>query len=199
MEAANLWKRSGKCLFVGEGNLSFSLSMVEKGCVDASSTTTSIFERFKDCKEEVIENAERLRDLGAQVLEAVDARYVASRFSGKRFQTVIFQFPNVASRDPKFGHNPNRLLLRKFLRSCRELLLSSGGVMITTVDSPHYEGAFQFEDSARETGYDVIEKARFFKKDFPGYCHQNTDDEDNSALSNHRRYVTHVFAKRQVS
>ena len=70
----------------------------------------------------------RLNKLGATVLHGVDARRLEERFPVTRFKLVVFQFPNVASRSPLHGRNPNHVLIRRFLRSARHMLASNGWV-----------------------------------------------------------------------
>lgn len=50
------------------------------------------------------------------------------------------------SRESKHGHNPNHVMIRKFLRSAAEYLEPNGQVMISAVGSPHYEGIFKFDE-----------------------------------------------------
>jgi hypothetical protein len=64
--------------------------------------------------------------------------------------------------------------------------------MITAVDSPHYEGAFQFEEAAQFAGFSAPESYPFDPSLFSGYAHTNTNDDD-SALNEHAKFVTWVF------
>ena len=90
------------------------------------------------------------------------------------------------------GRNPNYILLRNFLRSARGHLSCAGKVLVTTVDSPHYEGAFQFGEVASNTGFAIVQKVGFDPSKFNGYHHTMTNQND-SALENHSSFVTRIF------
>ncbi len=125
-------------------------------------------------------------------MHGVDATKLDKSFKPHEFDTIIFQFPNVGSRDAKHGHNPNHVMIRKFLRSAAAYLKPSGKIMVSVVDSPHYEGAFQFEEAAEFAGYETPETYPFDPSMFSGYSHTNTND-DESALDEHNKFLTWVF------
>jgi hypothetical protein len=83
-------------------------------------------------------------------------------------------------------------LVRKFLRSAKNCLKQHGKIMITAVDSPHYEGAVQFEEAADFAGLTLPESYPFDPSLFSGYAHTNTNDDD-SALDEHAKFMTWVF------
>ena len=70
--------------------------------------------------------------------------------------------------------------------------LNMAVIPITAVDSPHYQGAFQFEEAAEKTGYSIIGSYPFDPESFPGYSHTNTNDDD-SALEKHNEFKTWIF------
>jgi 25S rRNA (uracil2634-N3)-methyltransferase len=182
----------GRTLLVGEGNLSFALSLARKQRINPANLTATTFERASDLAPEAKANTEKLRLLGATVLHGVDAAEIADIFSGRRFETIAFQFPHVGSREPVEGHNPNFILVRDFLESAARLLTNSGAVLISAVDSPHYRGAFQFEEAAEEAGFSEPAAYPFEPDDFPGYVHTMTH-QSGSALDNHDDFSTWVF------
>ena len=75
--------------------------------------------------------------------------------------------------DAKHGHNPNHVMIRRFLRSAVSYLTTDGKVLITAVDSPHYQGAFQFDEAAKFAGYEEPETYPFDPSMFPGYSYQH--------------------------
>lgn len=182
----------GKTLLVGEGNLSFALSLARKQRINPANLTATTFERANEFEPETKANAEKLRLLGATVLHGVDAADIADTFSGRRFETIAFQFPHVGSREPVEGHNPNFILIRDFLENAARLLAHSGAVLISAVDSPHYRGAFQFDEAAEETGFAEPATYPFEPDDFQGYVHTMTH-QSGSALDNHDDFSTWVF------
>lgn len=140
-------------------------------------------------------NAARLRKRGAAVLHGVDARRLEERFLVTRFKLVVFQFPNVASRRPLHGRNPNHVLISRFLRSARLVLASNGRVAITVIDSPQYDDAFSMHDAARWARLSSPRIYPFRMGDHPSYSHSNTQDESESALVKQDKLQTHVFDK----
>ena len=122
----------------------------------------------------------------------IDAAHLDKKFSSQKFNTITFQFPNVGSRESTHGRNPNYILLRKFLRSAAEILALSGKILISIVDSPYYEGAFQFEDATEFAWFETPESYPFDPSEFPGYSHVNTNN-DESAIEDYRKFITRVF------
>lgn len=179
-------------LFVGEGNLSFSLSIAKTPGITTSNLVVTTYEKTLDFSEEAQQNAEILRRSGVSVINGIDATKLDRYFSRQKFDTIIFQFPNAGSRDPEYGRNPNYILIRDFLKSAASCLAPNGKILITAVDSPHYQGAFQFEEAAEKAGYNIRGSYPFDPESFPGYSHTNTNDDD-SALEKHDEFKTWVF------
>lgn len=84
-----------------------------------------------------------------------------------RFRTIIFQFQNVASREALLGQNSKHVFATRFLKSSRAHLKSGGLVVISTADSPFYEGAFKMEDTARKAGFAEPDICTFNPEDYP--------------------------------
>ncbi|MEJ0062276.1 MAG: class I SAM-dependent methyltransferase [Alphaproteobacteria bacterium] len=183
---------AGKTLLVGEGNLSFTLSLAKDARINPLRLTSSTYEVSSELSDEAKENAKRLRSLGALVLHHVDATRLSSIFEGSKFDSIIFQFPHTGSREPAEGHNPNFILVRDFLRSAARQLEKRGKVLISAVDSPHYRGAFQFEEAAKLSGFLPPESYAFDPDNFQGYHHTMTH-QPGSALDDHDEFATWVF------
>ncbi|MEZ5690744.1 MAG: class I SAM-dependent methyltransferase [Rickettsiales bacterium] len=182
----------GKTLLVGEGNLSFALSLARKQSINPAFITATTFEKVNELSQDAKDNAKKLRILGAEVLHGINASKIADIFSDKRFETIIFQFPHAGSREPIDDHNPNFILVSNFLNNAARLLVNDGAVLISAVDSPHYHGAFQFEDAAKEAGFAKPTIYPFEPSDFIGYEHTMTH-QSGSALENHDKFSTWVF------
>lgn len=185
--------RMGSVLFVGEGNLSFALTMSGKPSVPASSILTTVYEAEEDLTDTAYDNARKLLKLGCSVKTGVNATRLSDPIGKRQFRTIIFQFPNVASRDPSYGQNPNHVLVKRFLKSARNHLKPGGLVVISTVDSPFYEGAFKMDEAARKADFAVPAIYTFDPKDYPGYTHQNTANEESAADGN-TAFATVVFS-----
>lgn len=179
-------------LFVGEGNLSFALSNAKMTGVTTSNLIATTYEKASDLSKEAQQNSEILKQCGASVLNGIDATKLDRYFPHHKFDTIVFQFPNAGSREPEYGRNPNYLIIRDFLKNAASCLASNGKILITAVDSPHYQGAFQFEEASEKTGYTILDAYPFDPETFPSYSHTNTND-DNSALEKHDKFKTWVF------
>jgi 25S rRNA (uracil2634-N3)-methyltransferase len=184
--------QEGNTLFVGEGNLSFALSIAKMPSITSSKLTATTYEKTSDLSEEAQQNSEILKQSRVSVINGVDATKLDRYFSHHKFDTIVFQFPNAGSREPEYGRNPNYILIRNFLKSAATCLDPNGKILITAVDSPHYQGAFQFEEAAENSGYRIIGTYPFDPESFPGYSHTNTNDDD-SALEKHDDFKTWIF------
>jgi len=183
---------SGQCLLVGEGNLSFAKSLLSFQNISPSKIVATTFEHLNSLSEETTANAKYLSEKGVVVLNGVNARKLNAAIGSNKFSTIVFQFPHTGRRHPVKGKNPNYVLVRDFLNSARGHLIQNGLVCISAVDSPHYQGAFQFEKAAASAGYYPPLIYPFAPKRFKGYTHTMTH-EDGSALGGHRSFKTWVF------
>ena len=184
----------GRTLLVGEGNLSFTLSLAAMSGITPSRLIATTFDNKEELSSDAITNAEALRRKGVTVLHGVDASNLASVFGSWRFDSIVFQFPHAGSREEVEGHNPNFILVRDFLISAAAQLNRGGKVLISAVDSPHYRGAFQFDEAADVSGFAPPESYPFDPSAFPEYEHTMTH-QSGSAIEHHDEFSTWVFRK----
>jgi Domain of unknown function (DUF2431) len=182
----------GKTLLVGEGNLSFTLSLIKNSSVKPWDLTASTFEKELELSESAKENRKLLVSKGVRVLNGVDATNLSNKFGSKKFDNVVFQFPNVASRESVEGRNPNFILIRDFLISSKSQLHPYGKIYISAVDNKHYEGVFNFEEAAEIAGFKNQKKYSFYPAEFPEYQHIMTH-QDESGIDNYNKFGTWVF------
>lgn len=182
---------NGKTLFVGEGNFSFCLSIAKQMRYPSNIIATT-FERQDEFSNFTQANVSKLQSLGVRVFCNSDATKIHNGFAECRFNNIIFQFPHTGSREPIEGRNPNFILLRDFLKSAKPLLLFGGKVIITVVDSPYYQGAFQLKEAGKTAGYSKVTGYNFNPLHFPNYIHTMTN-EDESAISQNDELMTVVF------
>lgn len=182
----------GQTLLVGEGNLSFAVSLANRPKVLPRRMTATTYEPREDLSDSALENASALSRMGAQVIHGIDATKLKTSFNNATFSTIIFQFPHTGTRDAIRGRTANFILVKEFLHSARQILARPGKVVISTVDSPHYRGSFQFFEAAEKAGFLPPTIHRFDPEAFPGYEHTMTN-EDGSALSEHDQFSTWVF------
>jgi hypothetical protein len=185
----------GQTLLVGEGNLSFALSLALRMKAWRRNLVATTYEPERRLSEVTSANATRLRRLGVRVLHAIDATKLDAIFEHRRFGLIVFQFPNVASREPLHGRNPNYILVRRFLRSARSILLRNGRIAITAIDSPFYDGAFAMSEAAKWAAFSEPDVHPFKFSDHPSYSHANTLDDAESAITSKDKCQTYVFSK----
>ena len=183
---------SGRCLLLGEGNLSFARSLLNFQKISPSKLVATTFERPNSLSDRARMNAKYLYYNGAVVLHGVNARKLDATLKRRRFSIIIFQLPHTGRRRPVEGKNPNYVLVRDFLNSAKHHLFRSGVVCISAVDNLHYQGAFQFEKAAAFAGYYPPSIYKFEPKRFKGYVHTMTN-ETGSALGRHSDFKTWVF------
>lgn len=182
----------GPSLFVGEGNLSFAYDIATNIKFVASNITATVLETKLELSDATLNNAFSLKKLGAVVVFGVDATKISETVGKNKFDTIIFQFPNVGSREPIEGHNPNFILVRDFLLSAIKHLTKDGVVIISAVDNDYYNGIFKFNELADLIGFKPPNKYRFNPDDFLYYEHTMTYQE-GSALDNYDKFTTWEF------
>jgi hypothetical protein len=110
----------GKTLFVGDGNFSFSLA-IAKNVKNRANITATTIENQNKISDLVKSNIGNLKAVGVKVLYKIDATKLEQYFANNTFETIIFQFPNVGSREPINGKNPNFVLLNDFLKLAKNM------------------------------------------------------------------------------
>lgn len=185
--------RIGKCVFVGEGDLSFvrALALDPKSCPGHIIATT--FEAERSVCPAARRNARSLSDLGAKVLHGVDARHLDDRNLPAMAELIAFQFPNTGTRRSVHGRTDNHILLRRFLRAAASRLKLTGRIAVTLVNSPHHLGAFDPPSAAEWAGCEIVEVLPFYRSAWSGYGHVNTNNASESALSKYRSCSTWLF------
>ncbi|MFW0777786.1 MAG: class I SAM-dependent methyltransferase [Rickettsiales bacterium] len=184
----------GRTLLVGEGNLSFALSLIQISRIVPARLFATTFENSDKLPPETFENAQSLNAQGVIVLHGIDATDLSTALGSWLFDNIVFQFPHAGVRGSAEGRNPNFILIRNFLVSAYSQLAAGGRVLISAVDTPHYRGGFQFEEAAKIAGFKPPQVYPFAPTQFPGYEHTMTH-ESGSALENHDTFSTWVFSK----
>ncbi|MES2215655.1 MAG: Rossmann-like fold-containing protein [Pseudomonadota bacterium] len=186
---------SGSTLMVGEGNLSFTLSLTKTDLIDCQNIIATTFEKEIELSDAAMTNSKLLRKHGVNILHGIDATELSNTFGNQLFDNTVFQFPNAGSREPIYGRNPNFVLVRDFLISARKQLSYNGTALISAIDSPYYEGAFQFEEAASIAGFVISDIYPFDPLQFEGYEHTMTH-QDGGAIDKNDKCVTWIFTKK---
>ncbi len=90
-------------------------------------------------------------------------------------------------------HQPNDVSVARAHTNARNHQRSGGFVVISTVDSAFYEGAFKMDEAARKAGFAAPDIYTFDPKDCLGYTHQYRANEE-SAADGHTAFATFVFS-----
>ena len=195
---------NGTILFIGEGNFSFSLSLASKS-PNKKFFISSIFESEKEISEQAIgvsqetkQNAKKLEELGSTVLYNINAEKLDTYFKKLKFDRIIFNFPNVASREGKYGKTENHYLVKNFLKSSSNILKQNGKVIISMVNTPYYKGVFDFE-SLKLTNYEKPKIYKFNPENYKGYTHTMTHKDEptvgdsQNGLERMKNFISIVF------
>lgn len=184
-----------RVLFVGEGNFSFSRSIASLLPQISGNISATSLESIEVCSPDTKINVMFLRSMGATVLGKIDATKLERWFGRGIFDVIVFQFPNTGDRRGIRGKTSNFALIRRFLRSAENCLARNGCIIISAVNSPHYEGSFHFSEAAKDAGFTVSGPLVFDPGQFPGYEHCNTND-DNSAIEEAADLGTWLFFRK---
>lgn len=178
-------------LLVGEGNLSFTISLVQKLQL-LPNLIASTYEDYSELSECARANAKLLKRAGIKVLHGLDATELHQNFYSNAFDTVIFQFPHSGSREGINGINANYVLVKKFITSASYILKTDGVILITIVDSDFYNNTFRFDELAEELRISQPTKYKFNPKDYPEYEHTMTH-QDESGIDDYSKFATYEF------
>jgi hypothetical protein len=182
---------STRSLLVGEGNLSFAISLIKK-MQNLPELVASVYENCRDWSELTNINAKLLRQSGIKVMHSVDATKLDQLFQPNSFDNLIFQFPHSGSRDGVNGVNPNYILVQEFIKSASKILRNNGVIVITTVDTDFYNNMFRFNDIADSLKILAPVKYRFDPNDYSQYQHSMTNNDD-SAIDEYSKFATWEF------
>jgi hypothetical protein len=183
--------KEGNALLVGEGNLSFTISLAKKlGLL--FNLIASTYEDYSELSEYAKFNAKLLKQAGVKILHELDATELHQNFYSNAFDTIIFQFPHSGSREGINGVNANYVLVRNFIISASHILKRDGLVLITVVDSDFYNNMFRFNELAEELRISLPTKYKFDPKDYPEYEHTMTH-QDESGIDDYSKFATYEF------
>jgi RHS repeat-associated protein len=166
----------GKTLLVGEGNLSFTTSLLNKK-INRENIIATTYEPYNILKNDTLANKLMLEQQNITVMHGVDARNLSNHFSGEKFENIMFNLPHTGARP---SQPSNRELLRKFFESSQEHLSDSGRVMVTLKNSPHYKG-WRINEQAESAGFRLVKEVPFDFNHFPEFQHTQTKIHGKSA------------------
>ncbi|KAH0500747.1 Ferredoxin-fold anticodon-binding domain-containing protein 1-like protein [Microtus ochrogaster] len=168
-----------RLLLVGEGNFSFTASLIDTLDPGVSVTATCL-QHPDDLDGDPVtqENLQRLRERGIEVRFGVDCTQLAHALQAhdKDFDRIYFNFPHCGR---KAGVAKNRELLAKFFQSCADVLAKEGEVHValcrgqggTPADEPQREwhNSWQVVAMAALGGFILSDVRPFSCEAVPGY------------------------------
>ncbi|CAO2635104.1 Ferredoxin-fold anticodon-binding domain-containing protein 1 homolog [Lemmus lemmus] len=168
-----------RLLLVGEGNFSFTASLLDTLDPGVSVTATCL-QHPADLNGDPVtqENLQRLRERGIEVRFGVDCTQLAHTLQGhdRDFDRIYFNFPHCGR---KAGVAKNRELLAKFFQSCADVLAKEGEVHVTLcrgqggtpADKPQREwhNSWQVVAMAALGGFILSDVYPFSCEAVPGY------------------------------
>jgi Domain of unknown function (DUF2431)/Pretoxin HINT domain len=187
-----------KLLLVGEGNFSFSKSIVSQSTASEKAlvTATEYFplnqlDGYKNVSEGIdpLQNVNILQQNGVRVLGGIDATKLSSHFPDEKFSTLMFNFPFV---DGAGKVNRTKDLLKSFINQADRITESGGYVYITHTTS--WFDKLGIGDLHLGTNFEIFEIKNFDKSVFPGYLHSMTNSGSSTASTNSA--VTIIFKKK---
>ena len=175
-------------LVVGDGDLSFTASLIRSGRVSAATTTVAIIESAAEFGRKYgqsgLDNAVYLVSRNVVVHYGVDATDFAGTGaslraggSGPRFSVVRWNFPHPLKYSPNLPGEDARRLLTGFLKSVETVLPSGdeGEVVISLLAKQWTR--WNMTKVLEETGFRLAQSPRPFSlEEYPGYrpCHGDT-------------------------
>jgi hypothetical protein len=187
----------GRTLLVGEGNFSFSSSLVQQFPKSASNIYATCQAKLTDVSDGVLSVSQALTKAGAFVGFSVDGTKLYRNFPSRFLSTIVFQFPNAGSRASSNGLTTSHQLICAFLRSAETVLAIGGQIVITIVDTHYYHGVFDLKRAADLAGFKVESAHPFYRSHYAGYQHSNSGPTP-SALQAYRSCTTYVFVRSPI-
>jgi 25S rRNA (uracil2634-N3)-methyltransferase len=167
-------------LLVGEGDLSFTLSLLhDHGCASLTATTYDTLPALLGKYPHVQDALDQIKDEEQSIFHGIDAQKLSLHKELKKrapFDRIIFNFPHIGglSTDVNRQVRANQALLSSFFESTIPLLRPlEGTILVTLFESEPYT-LWNIRDLARHAGLIVLRSWKFEKEVYPLYRHART-------------------------
>jgi 25S rRNA (uracil2634-N3)-methyltransferase len=166
-------------LLVGEGDLSFTLSLLhDHGCASLTATTYDTSAALVEKYPHVQDAIQQIKDEDQVLLHGIDATKLSSYKELKKkcpYDRIIFTFPHTGglSTDVNRQVRANQALLSSFFQSSIPLLSPEGTILVTLFEAEPYT-LWNIRDLARHAGLVVLRSWKFERDVYPLYRHART-------------------------
>ena len=182
-------------LVVGDGDLSFSLSLATAlSGTKLTATTSDSFGVLCKKYEKASGTVASLKASGAHVMHGVDATKLDDYDWNTRFNRIVFNFPHVGGSTPK-DTVANQDLLLKFFESSTPLLVNSKSeIHISLRTTPFYK-SWDIKTIGEKAGYKLRKRIDFNEDLFIRYENKRTagDDKFRAAPGTKGESKTYMF------
>ncbi|KAF2404743.1 hypothetical protein EJ06DRAFT_504186 [Trichodelitschia bisporula] len=175
-------------LLVGEGDLSFALSLVEGvGCVSVLPTTLDGEGELRGKYPHIQPTLEALRTADCAAVHEVSATALSKSKVVRAkapFDVIAFNFPHIGGKSTDVNRQvrANQALVVGYMREAMGVLKKDGKVLVTLFEGEPYT-LWNIRDLGRSVGLAVRRSWRFESAQFEGYRHARTAGAEVSSTA----------------
>ncbi|WP_109436581.1 Rossmann-like fold-containing protein [Aquimarina sp. AU119] len=181
---------SSKTLLLGEGNFSFTKSIITSNPSkkeDVIATTIESLDEVTSKYANASSNISYIKSSGVEVLHNIDATNLP--VPSQKYGNIIFNFPFKSVPRPQ-QTVVNSKLMKDFIKSAEKVVEKGGLVFIT--QKKYWATRFKLAILADGTSFKLVGNKEFDQNLFEGYQHRMTDADQSSNLEN---VITYIFEK----
>jgi hypothetical protein len=180
----NLIPISGRTLLIGEGNLSFTGSVVVLGINLPGNITATVYEKKEEKSAEAQRRAGQLAEQGVTVEFGVDATALHEGSDNlPKYDTIVWMFPHPGG-DRASMATRGAALLSAFFASAAQRLAPGGKIVVTLrvgKQPNYYVTRWRPVEAAAAAGLTLVSRNDFAQSDYPGYSHETTEGGAHAA------------------